>query len=263
MSLLGLLACRLPAQNYFSDVASDDADGHWITDAAYHQLMEGFPGGAFLPNQPLSRAEAVMVLARLLNVSLKGFMLLPGPADTRALPARTTVWMTAAAQFLAEQGKLSPVISDGFSPNLPMTRGDFLLALAQLAGDGSARTPATAFQWGTDESLAPLEWDNSLAVPITRRETARLLERTLIYLTQHAVTEGKIVEFSTDDTDNRWVTLDTPIGAARLVLPPRGVLLADATQDDLRPGARIRTLSDTVSGKNGLYYRVREVRLVR
>ena len=256
-----LFAPAFAQQQFFADISPDDRDARVIMDAAYHQFLEGFPNGNFKPDAPLHRSGHVMVMARLLNTALKGFMVLPAPAQPvpAELRAASASWASHAVDFLAEHGMLDRVLTTGYRADLPVFRGEFLAALNRMLLDGTDCTPEKAYADLLDASVAPKDWEGSLAVPITRREVARVLENLLFFLTQHAVTEGRIVKFEVDTSQDRWVTLDTRIGSARLVLPILGVTFNNGEPETLQPGQRIRTLSDAVSGNGGPFYRVREV----
>ncbi|OPZ82192.1 MAG: Cellulosome-anchoring protein precursor [bacterium ADurb.Bin429] len=242
---------------FFPDVPDGTRLSRDVTDAAYHQLMEGFPDGAFRPELPLTRAGAVMVYARLLSVSLEGFMVLPGASVS--LPEYADVppahWMRAAAAYLAERGMLPPVEGDRFVPEGPVTRGEFLRGLYRLMHEGALSDDAIA--WLNDRCLLPDGWATAFDVPITRGEVARALGDVLLYLTQHAMTEGAITRISEAEDGLRWVELDTAIGPCRLALPVVGVMVEGA--DALREGQTIRTISDAVNGGGTKYYRVRKV----
>jgi hypothetical protein len=258
-----LLAGVFARAAFFTDVAEGGHRGRTIADMAYHQLMEGFPDGTFHPDAPLLRADTVMILARLLNTSLKGFMVLPGqgPAALRAADVPDRHWMHAAADFLSARGML-PAPTDGrFGPAQPVSRGQFLQALYRLQHRGTTVNPAEAAAWMEARDLLPAGWGDDLAAPAVRAETAGLLDDLLLYLTQHAETEGTVTALETDADATRWVKLDTAIGPCRLALPTRGVVIHGGEQADLKPGAKLRTLSDAVSAVTP-YYRVREVWLL-
>ncbi|HOF87319.1 MAG TPA: S-layer homology domain-containing protein [Armatimonadota bacterium] len=241
---------------FFPDVPDGTRLSRDVTDAAYHQLMEGYPDGAFRAEWPLTRAGAVMVYARLLSVALEGFMVLP--AEPVALPAYADVpdahWMRAAAAYLAERGMLPPS-GTRFEPARPVARGEFLRGLYRLMHEGALDDAAIA--WLDERCLLPAGWGEALNAPITRGEAARVLVTVLFYLTQHAVTAGTITSVGAEADGLRWVELDTRIGPCRLAAPVRGVIIEGA--DDLREGQTIRTISDAVSGGGEKYYRVRKV----
>lgn len=260
---VGVLALITRAQAaYFTDVPDSEAASQYITDVAYHQLMEGFPDGKFHPDAPLRRAESVMVLARLLNTALKGFMVLPAPENAQpAIVLPDAHWMSSAAHFLLEHGMFTSPASATYHANDRVTKGEYAADLSHLLHAGADITPRAAMRELIDESLAPPEWQQQLDVPMTRREVAQLLENTLSYLRQHAVAEGAITQLATDEEGFRWATLDTAIGECRLCVPTRGVIVHGATPDEIRVGLRIRTVSDTIgsAGKRGRYYCAREI----
>ena len=249
------------AQLFFSDIRAGDRDARPITDSACDQLMEGFPDGNFHPEAPLHQGEEVMVMSRLLNIALKGFLVMPVAADP--MPNNMyKPWLSSAASFLAENGLWHAVIGHECRPDRQVSKGAFLQALYALMCGATSGTPQAAYAWCSDASLLPEGWGDDQHASVSRRQAACVLEAALYYLTQHAVTEGKIVKYDMDDDQNRWVTLDTPLGQGRLVLPPEGVTIHGGQATDLQPGRRIHTLSDAVTGKAQPYYRVREVTIV-
>jgi hypothetical protein len=258
--VLGLLCLVLPARaQFFPDVPDGTLLARDVTDAAYHQLMEGYPDGAFRPNAPLTRADAVMVYARLLNIALRGFMVLPGTGDAQ-MPRFTDIsekhWMRAAAAFLTQHGMLHPAAGNRFRPAQPVRRGEFIVELYRLQHAGTVVTPPEAMAWLDERGLLPTGW-TALEAPVTRGEVARALGDLLLYLTQHAMTEGTITAIEAERDGLRWVKLDTIIGPCRLAMPVRGVTMDGV--EELREGMMIRTISDAVNGGGKSYYRVRKV----
>jgi hypothetical protein len=259
--LAGVLCFLAPLHaQFFTDVTAQDQDRGTLEDVAASQLMEGFRDGSFHPNQPVCRADSVMVLARLLNLSLKGFMVLPGtPALATLQGIPTTHWVYPAARFLAEHGMLSGAEAVG-GLSVPLTRGEFLAALSPLLHAGVPQRPEIIAGELTENLLLPDGWPGHLQATITRRELARIMNDLLFYLTQHAVTEGTITAFETDANGTRWVHLMTTIGEARLCMPVRSVLINNGTENTLSEGAKVRTVSDAVPGMHGnAFFRVREV----
>jgi hypothetical protein len=253
-----LLLAPLRAQ-YFTDVPVLDPDHAMIEDTASCQLMEGYPDGLFRPESPMPYADGIMLQARLLNIALRGFMILPAAATPgRPIPSLpSTHWAYPAARFLADHGLLD--LQRAQPLEAPMTRGMLLTALSRLLHAGVAAPLPEALREFADNSLLPDGWQAQPERPVTRRETAGLVDKLLFYLTQHAVTEGTVTRFETDKDGTRWVHLDTPIGAARLCMPVRGVIVHGGDADSIGVETKIRTLSDAVSGMRGApYYRVRE-----
>ncbi len=265
LALAGCLLALMAAHaQFFPDVPSGLPASRTITDAAYHQLLEGYPDGNFRPEQPLARAESVMVLARLLNVALKGFMVLPGTGSSVGLHTiPSTHWSYAAASFLADHGMLDVYAGSDFRPMASMTKGELLSALYRVLHTGRRVTPIAAAKTLARLAVIPDDWPGALDAPILRKEAAHVLDNTLAYLIDHAVTEGTITRFETDEEGNRWAYLDTALGECRLALPPRGIQVQGGAAENLTVGARIRTLSDAVAGIRGdRYYRVREVNIL-
>lgn len=260
LSLLAVALLFAPVRAaFYTDVPDGAPLSHDITDAAYHQLMEGYPDGAFHPSQPLARADAVMVYARLLNVALRGFMVLPG-AGVKApefADVSATHWLRPAAAFLAQKGVPLRALAGSFQPTAPVSRGEFVVELYRLLHAGVVVSEAEAASWLGERSLLPAGWQAELKAAITRSEVARTLIDVLAYLTQHAETEGAIASLSDSQDGRRWMELDTAIGVCRLALPDRGVEMTGT--DALQIGMKIHTVSDAVAGGGQTYYRVRKV----
>ena len=263
------MALRVPAhaqqQQFYTDIPITDFDLEAIQNAAANQLMEGYPDGAFHPEYSVRHRESVLVMARLLNVSYKGFMVLPSPTVVHPLvtgvPARH--WLYPAARFLAQHGMLDNTVKISPLAATPVTRGELLTDLSRLLHMGDSRPLEESAQEFADDSLLPDGWKDCYDAPVTRRELARLLDNLLNYLTQHAVAEGTITAFETDENGDRWVHLDTAIGEARLCMPTRGIIVQGGSEDTVRAGMKIQTLSDVVAGTHSKpYFRVREVTIL-
>lgn len=263
--MLGVALLLAPCHaQFFSDVPAGTADGRDVTDAACQQLMEGYPDGTFRPDAPMRRAESVMVFARLLNIALRGFMVLPGSglADLHFTDVPATHWMFAAAQFLTKHGMLDPGTGTPFRPKQVLTRGEFAAGLYRILHAGAIVTPFAAASSLAEDALLPAAWSDRLSMPVTRREVALALNTTEFYLTQNAVTQGKIVRVETDEKGEHWVILDTVLGEGRLYLPQRGIVVRGGVLEDLRAGTVIRTMSDAVPAPKGSYFRVRDITIL-
>lgn len=259
-----LLALTCAQAALFTDVPEKAIASRDISSAAYHQLMEGFPDGSFRPEAPLRRVESVMVVARLLHTALKGFMVLPAPSSAAPVDAHGH-WSASAANFLAENGFADLTKAAMAAPGTPVTKGEFLTLLDRLLHAGERTTPEAAFNALREEALVPADWQGKLQSCILRQEVAQSVERFLGYLTKHAEAEGTITALETDDDGYRWATLHTAIGECRLYIPTRGVMISGGTQDDVRVGATIRTLSGAVGSTSarGKYYCVRELAMIQ
>lgn len=264
--LLGglLLFTPLHAQQFFSDIPADDRDKLSFIEVASNQLMEGYPDGTFQPEATVRRDESVMVMARLLRTSLRGFMVLSPAQCTTAQPPAIPVnhWAYTAAMYLVEQGMWDSQL-DTVRLREPVTRGELLGFVARMLHAGVPQTAEQASAELHERGLLPEGWDTpSLGQSVTRREMARFLDPLLYHLTQYAMAEGTIIAFETDPQGTRWVHLETPLGEARLCLPVRGVVIQGGEDDSLREGVKVRTLSDAVGSRNGAYYRVRQVTIM-
>ena len=87
-------------------------------------LVKGYPDGTFRPNQPVTRAEAAVILDRLIGGGAAAPVQL---ADQNSWPS----WAAAAIRNVVGQKLIDP-IRDKFEPNKPATRAVYVVALYRL-----------------------------------------------------------------------------------------------------------------------------------
>ncbi|MFC4810872.1 CehA/McbA family metallohydrolase [Paenibacillus sp. GCM10023250] len=103
----------------FKDLANAPA---WITDAVGKALaaglVSGYDDGTFRPNQPLSRAEMITLLARAMGLTDNS---MPSTfADAASIPA----WARSLAEQLKQQGIIEGRGAGNFAPNAISTRAE-------------------------------------------------------------------------------------------------------------------------------------------
>ncbi|HLS90200.1 MAG TPA: S-layer homology domain-containing protein [Limnochordia bacterium] len=106
------------------DVSFSDLDGHWAREAilalAGAGIAEGFPSGAFRPDDKLTRAEAVSMLVRILKLGdVGGYTETPSFVD---VPPHH--WAFASIETALRLKLLPPYIRGNFEPSLPVTRAE-------------------------------------------------------------------------------------------------------------------------------------------
>lgn len=107
-------------------VVFSDIKGHWAEDyiqqAAQLRIIEGYPDGTFKPNTQLTRAQAIAIISRALNLQTDE----PAPFnDIEGYAAETQAEIAAAYKFGIVQG-----YSDGsFRPANQVTRAQIALLL--------------------------------------------------------------------------------------------------------------------------------------
>ena len=142
--LIVLIACALPCWSQQADEApafSDVPADHWAADAvrelAGEGILKGYPDGTFKGDQPVTRFELAVALARFTE------LLAPAansseklPKDTKTGPtmsSKVPAWVLLSTETLIT-GKFlpthSPIITDG---SKPATMEDLAQALASIS----------------------------------------------------------------------------------------------------------------------------------
>ncbi|MGG1517078.1 S-layer homology domain-containing protein [Paenibacillus oryzisoli] len=123
-------------QPSFNDIA-----GHWaekdIQSSASLGWVNGYPSGAFLPDQAVTRAEFAVMLSKVLH--LPAALALPFE-DADSIPD----WAVTAIASAAQAGILSGYDDRTFRPNVNITRAEAAVMIAKAAGL-SAVTTGTSF----------------------------------------------------------------------------------------------------------------------
>jgi len=142
----------------FSDMA-----GHWgrgyVEMAAELGLVQGFPDGTFKPDQPVTRAELVVIAARAAGLAEKAGQAPPDAPvpyrDAEEIPpwARPYVWAAA------EEGLLDGLFPGRLLPNRGATRAEAAALVARLAARQGRfyDLSGTVVAWDPEERLLTVE----------------------------------------------------------------------------------------------------------
>lgn len=126
---------RQASQQEKSITVSDVPSSHWayqdIQIVLKNDIMRGYRGNMFFPNQRITKAEALAIFAQAYGVfqfpdeSVKE-ILAPYP-DAAAIPT----WARRAIATIITEGFISTDAQGNISPQKPMTRGDMAYLLSK------------------------------------------------------------------------------------------------------------------------------------
>lgn len=107
-----------------------DIRGHWAEQDIYTAVQRGLFAGTepmiFAPEEPLSRAMAVVLVSRALNVNLNGYH------DSGFTDVPKDAWYAPAVAWAREKGLVSGIGGERFGPDEPMTRQQLAAMLDHL-----------------------------------------------------------------------------------------------------------------------------------
>ena len=114
----------------------EDVQGHWAVHYIIEAVLEGRMAGtgpdSFAPERPLTRAEAAVVLCRLLDLS-------PAPSRHPDFADTAAHWARDYIRSAHYHGLVSGVGGDTFAPERPLSRQELAVMLDQaLFGGGAA-----------------------------------------------------------------------------------------------------------------------------
>jgi hypothetical protein len=123
-----------------------DISGHWaakyINDLASRNIVHGFSDGTFRPDQPLSRAELMVMIAHLKHLTLTN-----GNAQVPFTDDQDIPWWALEAVWAArEQGIISGFPDGSFQPNQAVTRSEMKSIIAHINGGVANPFPDEAWQ---------------------------------------------------------------------------------------------------------------------
>ncbi|MFM1651196.1 phosphodiester glycosidase family protein [Brevibacillus sp. B_LB10_24] len=118
---------KLPAKPKlsFKDPVPDWAQGA-VQVALANGIVKGYEDKTFRANQPVTRAEAAVILDRLMKKQKKPEK---APADQKSWPS----WAASSINNVVGLGLMDP-IGDNFAPNQPTTRAEYVVALYRMLG---------------------------------------------------------------------------------------------------------------------------------
>jgi subtilisin family serine protease len=178
-----------PAPASFTDIS-----GHWaennIKNLARRSVVKGYGDGSYHPDQVLSRAELVSIIARMQELTLAAMGQKPNFSDYQDIPW----WALEAVLATQEHGLISGCSDGSFQPNRAVTRSEMAVILNRIAGGTKSdkTKPLPYRDWSSVPSWAKegyyqmyerglleifsgeyLEPDR----PVTRAEAAALLDK--------------------------------------------------------------------------------------
>lgn len=110
-----------------SSSAFSDAKGHWASEAIAalqaNGIITGYSDGTFHPNQAISRAEIVAMLARLTNYV---------PSASNLFPDVVTNWASEQINAFANAGIVSGKGNGSFKPNESASRAESVAMIIRL-----------------------------------------------------------------------------------------------------------------------------------
>ena len=144
-----LLYSGAPGTGGFSDVKRGDWYAPYVAFAKRYGIANGYLDGTFRPEQPVSRAELVKLIASYFTVE-GGTSPFPDVPDGH--------WAAEVVSFAAEEGWVSGYPDGTFRPDAPVSRAEAVKilnhALDRRAGERAAALPFTDVEkghWACDE----------------------------------------------------------------------------------------------------------------
>ncbi|MCD1260355.1 S-layer homology domain-containing protein [Paenibacillus athensensis] len=132
------------------DVSFSDIRGHWaeaaIRDGAGRGWIDGYPDGAFRPDEPVTRAEFALMLERALSADGDA----AEAADFRDGPL-IPGWARAAVARAVRSGWIDGYPDGTFRPAAFISRTEAAVLIARAGG---AETPAAAAPFADDAAIA-------------------------------------------------------------------------------------------------------------
>jgi len=166
--------CSLEPKCIFSDVPASNWANPMIAKAVDEQLLKGYPNGRFMPNNNVTRAEALTAMAKGLNNcsidECKAKEILSKYRDGGRVPS----WSQIPIATALENGALSDLPnSDMIMPDKAASRADIasMLQNVRVAGgyDNNPKTANAACPIDTDRQ-AYLENDEVVKIPTLKLE---------------------------------------------------------------------------------------------
>lgn len=102
----------------FTDVPKKHWAAKYIAYGAFKKLVTGYPGGKFLPNKVLTRAEGVTIMARYANLPEKLEATQPFP------DLKEKFWANKYIDPAREAGLLNYLLGKNFEPSAPFARAE-------------------------------------------------------------------------------------------------------------------------------------------
>ncbi|MFQ7856846.1 MAG: S-layer homology domain-containing protein [Flavonifractor plautii] len=143
-----LLYSGAPGTGGFSDVKRGDWYAPYVTFAKRYGIANGYLDGTFRPEQPVSRAELVKLIASYFTVE-GGTSPFPDVPDGH--------WAAEVVSFAAEEGWVSGYPDGTFRPDAPVSRAEAVKilnhALDRRAGSGPRPCPLPTWRRATGPAM--------------------------------------------------------------------------------------------------------------
>ena len=136
-----------------------DMSSHWSRDTVdslvYREGIGGYPDGTFRPNNDISRAEFVKIIAASLNLST---------ASGTSFKDTAAHWAKDNIESAVKQGIILPTEYENgyFNPNTPVTREEIAVMLSRTLGL-DREEPSDYNLFFTDVEEITLKWFNHIA----------------------------------------------------------------------------------------------------
>lgn len=112
-------------------IVFNDADHHWAKDYIYYlaskNIITGVSENQFLPNQAITRAEFVKIVAGVAGADVSAY------TDSRFRDVKSTDWFAPYIAWANEKGIVTGISSDSFAPNATITREQMAVILVRLS----------------------------------------------------------------------------------------------------------------------------------
>ncbi len=150
------------AQTTFNDVPSNYWAQTFIQELAARDIIKGFPGGEFRPNDPVTRAQFAAMLSKAINKpATRG--------SVTFVDVDANYWAANAIQKSYTTGFMSGYPGNVFSPTQNIPRVQILVSLANGLNYAPSQAPETILQAYSDASSIPNYAQNSVAAATENR----------------------------------------------------------------------------------------------
>ncbi|WP_228048602.1 MULTISPECIES: S-layer homology domain-containing protein [unclassified Nodularia (in: cyanobacteria)] len=126
---------REAVKNQESKIVPDVPPSHWafneIQAVLKTDIMKGYRGNLFFPNQRVTRAEGLAIFAQAYGVFQFGDDTVNEILDPHPDAASIPVWARRAIATVVAEGFINTDAQNNISPLRPMTRGDMAYLLSQ------------------------------------------------------------------------------------------------------------------------------------
>jgi hypothetical protein len=133
---------------YFTDVESGAWYYSWVQEAAYTGLVEGYGNGQFGPNDSLTRAQLIKVLAKLADVDVTQYS-----GTTQFTDVSPDAWYAPYLAWAVEQNIITGYEDGTFRPDQPIIRQHTCSILARYLRSQGVTVETTPAAFADDALL--------------------------------------------------------------------------------------------------------------